>query len=223
MMRDKDKPSVQLTISEINPLIVRCMDILDELPLKEVLSLKLLIEQDLNKYTNILLEQNADMDTVLLTEDGFPRSDVDVLQITLARRNINMLRNDLSKVINQSHILLNGHFANNQTSQKVDSFNQKTSSGTDSIIPFAIISEIIPGSPVERAGVKNNDRLILVGNVNASNHNKLQNLKTEIVKNENNRIPIKILRDNSKFLTLTLIPSKNWDGNGILGCRFKEI
>ena len=58
------------------------------------------IENQLNILFDLLRHKyNADMDTPLVTPDGFPRSDLDVVTIRLLRIRIIRLRNDDRKVI----------------------------------------------------------------------------------------------------------------------------
>lgn len=211
-----------LTNLELNPSITHQVAKLKALELKEVVELKQRIEEELTKFTDYLESQNVDMHTNLVTEDGYPRGDIDVLQIRLVRRNINMLRNDLINIIEYSYTLLSNHF---------DSLNQPEPNGTTSEsratikyqIPFALIKEIDINGPISTAGVQNEDKLISLGNIHAGNHMKLRSLQNEVIKNEDQKLTLRILREDEGILDLELIPTRKWDGKGLLGCRLQEL
>lgn len=195
---------------------------MDSLKLSELMVLKADIEAQLEKYFSALKEQGVGMDSSLVTPDGYPRSDVDVLQITVIRKNVNMLKNDLNHLLQISHVLLNQHFENMNVKT-----NQKTSGNNDDrtiqyTIPFAFISEVVPGSPSDKAELQVDDRLISIGGVHAANHSKLQNIQKIVIMNEDKPLPVRFLRD-GQILTTSLAPSRNWDGRGLLGCRIQEL
>lgn len=211
-------PSQELTNLQINESIDAELARLDSLTISQVVNLKDVIESELSKNIEILSSQNVDMDSSLVTADGFPRSDVDVLQIRLARRNINMLRNDLNKVILKSHSMLNAHF---EQKQEVAQSNKTGDNEIEYKIPFARFTEITPGGPIEKTGVQLNDKLVSIGDIHAGNHNKLKNVQMVVLRNENKELPIRIMRDNS-LLDLKLIPTREWEGRGLLGCKLDE-
>lgn len=204
----------ELNESIIDSTIVTSVQRLDELALSEVLQLKAAIEQELEKHFGALKSQGLDLSSPLITEDGFPREDIDVLQVRLTRRYLNMLRNDLRNVIDRSHLLLNNHFqASNPAEQPRDS---------SSTVPFALIYDILPNGPLHVAGALENDKLIAIAHVNATNHSNLSLLQKTIRENENVPLPIRVQR-NEEVLDLTITPSRQWNGPGLLGARLKLI
>lgn len=162
------------------------------------------------------------MNTSLVTEDGYPRGDIDVLQIRLARRNINMLRNDLNNVIEYSYTLLSNHF-DSLTHSQSNVTTLDTSTAIKYEIPFALINEIDINGPISIAGVQNEDKLISLGNIHAGNHMKLRSLQNEVIKNENQKLNLRILRKDEGIIDLELTPTRKWDGRGLLGCRLQEL
>lgn len=238
-------PSEKLTI---NPEITNQLSKVESLTVDELMYLKNLIESTLSEHFDLLKNENADMNTSLVSEDGYPRDDIDVLQITLIRRNINFLRNDLRKMIDVLSIKLNSSFNNNNnnnqqkkalknTPKKAQESNIiKIDDENNFTIPFAILLEILPNSPIAKSGIKNNDKLISINNdIIVTNHDHLSKIKlllSENGKEKEAEVPLyfKILRqdsDNNNDITyhyFRVIPTLNWENsNGLLGCKLQEI
>ncbi|CAL9728210.1 probable 26S proteasome regulatory subunit p27 [Monosporozyma unispora] len=211
-----------LTNLELNSSIVSQVAKLKELDLKEVTELKQRVEEELTKFANYLESQDVDMNTNLVTEDGYPREDIDVLQIRLVRRNINMLRNDLNKVMEYSYTLLSSHF-DNLNQPKLNTTSQSSATRVEYKIPFAVINEIDINGPVFSAGVQNYDKLVSLGHIHAGNHMKLKSLQNEVIQNENQKLNLRVLRKDEEIIDLELIPTRNWNGRGLLGCRLQEL
>lgn len=212
-----------LTNLEINPTITNQMTKLKDLDLNEITELKKLVESELVKFSQILESQNIDMDTQLVTEDGYPRDDIDILQIRLIRRNINMLKNDLSNIIEQSFQLLNSHFNDINQSRGSSLSNTDQNHDIEYKIPFAVIEEIDVNGPISSAGIQNGDKLISLGKIHAGNHMRLRSLTNEVIQNENKEVNVRILRHDKDIIDLVLIPTKNWNGRGLLGCKLQEL
>ena len=162
---------------------------------EEVMRLKDRIESQLKEFASYLSSQGVDMETPLVSRDGYPRADIDVLQVRLARRNINMLRNDLRKVMERMQELLVTYFKTpegtkvNPSGTDASSETTKSSAGvrgSEYEVPFAVLREVVPGGPAARAGVKDGDKLLKIGAVNASNHNKLKGVQREVLEHEDN-------------------------------------
>ncbi|EJS43254.1 nas2p [Saccharomyces arboricola H-6] len=210
---------------KIDPSLTSRISQMDEFKLPELMVLKTDVEAQLEAYFSVLEEQGIGMDSPLVTPDGYPRSDVDVLQITMIRKNVNMLKNDLNRLLQKSHVLLNQHFDN----MNVQTRQRTSDNGGDSddrpiqyTIPFAFISEVVPGSPSDKADIQVDDKLISIGSIHAANHSKLQNIQMAVIKNEDKPLPVRLLRD-GQILTTSLTPSRDWDGRGLLGCRIQEV
>lgn len=195
------------------------IDRLSELPLDQVFQLKSQVEQELSRFFDLLSESNVDMDTQLITPEGFPRSDIDVLQVRLIRRSVNMLRNDLSKIIERSNSLMAKHFEKLEVKNHVVT---QHGAPIESRIPFALVTEVFDSSPSHRGGIQNNDKIIRFGNIHAGNHRKLTAVGNLVRQNEGTEIPMKVLRDGS-IVDLALTPLTGWGGRGSLGCKLEEI
>ncbi|CCD23138.1 Nas2p NDAI_0B01040 [Naumovozyma dairenensis CBS 421] len=219
---DFPAPSTELTNLQLDPSLLSLIENLNSLKLSEIQVLKGKVETELSKNLELLSSEGTDLHSSLITPDGYPRSDIDVLQITMARRNVNMLRNDLHKIIERSHELLNQHFQK-RPSPPPSQHSAQTNLNLDYKIPFAVFDEIVSGSPIQQAGVQNGDKLILIGDINAGNHNRLQNIQRVVLQSEDRRIPLKISRENDGILDLWLVPSRNWSGRSLLGCKVQQL
>lgn len=221
-MNGEQKPNELLTTVEIDPTITASVANLQLLSMTDIMTLKSQVENKLAKYTDYLESQNVDMSSSLITPEGFPRSDIDVLQVRLVRRNVNMLRNDLKSIIERSHELLKDYFKNDsQTAISPVTTTKNEVAAVAYKIPFAVIQEVATDGPIERAGVKNNDKLVSIGDVHAGNHGKLRNVQILVMGSEGKELSLRILRED-KIIPLTLIPTRNWNGQGLLGCRLIE-
>lgn len=202
--------NVQLNGSLADPWIVEQVAVLSQLSLPQVLDLKSRIEGELDRNFGLLQRQGVDMTSPLITEDGFPREDIDVLEVRLLRNYLNMLRNDLRAVIDRSQELLATHFQSTPTER------------TSTAAPFAEIYGLMPQSPLHSAGCRDGDLLVSVASVDATNHSGLSFLQHTIQENANVALPLRILRD-GRLLDLTVTPSQTWGGPGLLGARFKLV
>lgn len=138
------------------------------------------------------------MDTSLITIDGFPRSDIDIVEIRTTRINIIKLRNDLKAVIGllESKLEEQFGFQGQQASSKSENLNAR--------VPFAVVTEIISDSPAYKSvsisltiipdtfftnyqlkGLKVDDKICLFGEIDATNHKDLSVLPSFVKNNEN--------------------------------------
>jgi 26S proteasome regulatory subunit N4 len=112
--------------------------------------------------------------------------------------------------------------------------------------PFARVNSVAAGSPADRAGLKVNDLVKVFGHVNEMNHDNLKKVAECVMGSEDVRtvtqehmsashdilaftnhlqrpLVLKISRPTqlgpSQELQLTLVPSRNWGGRGLLGCH----
>ena len=221
------------TTVSIDPYITETLPKLQTITsAQEVMLLKDRIESQLKEFASYLSSQGVDMQTPLVSRDGYPRADIDVLQVRLARRNINMLRNDLRKVMERMQELLVTYFktpGSTTTDSSGPNANSKaTTRGPAEVgsseyeVPFAVLREVVSGGPAARAGVKDGDKLLVIGAVNASNHRKLKEVQKEVLEHEDKPLEAVVLRGTER-LRLPLTPTRAWDGVGLLGCRITEL
>lgn len=200
----------------------------DELPIEELAKIKKLIEDQLGLLFDLLHNKyNADMDSSL-TVEGFPRSDIDVMNVRLLRVKIIRLRNDNKALLKVMEKRLEEAFAKHkQDAMDVDDTEEPvvvdhadaTPAETEKIeytIPFARVTEVAPDGPAYALGLRDDDQIILFDNdIHAANHERLQNLVKRVAPGK--KVPVVVQRGPER-LTLTLTPN-SWPGRGILGCR----
>ncbi|CUS21954.1 LAQU0S04e04654g1_1 [Lachancea quebecensis] len=191
---------------------------LPELSLPEVFDVKSKLEAQLSQLFDNLQRQGTDLESSLVTEDGFPRSDIDVLQARLIRRSINMLRNDLKAVIVRTQELMADQFQ--KLAAKTQLIDEREV--LEYRIPFAAVTEVVFDSPSHSAGLSKDDKIVRFGNLHAGNNKSLSAIGPLVQGNEEKPVTIRVLR-NGVFLNLTLVPSRKWAGPGLLGCRLVHI
>ncbi|OWB70167.1 hypothetical protein B5S30_g5632 [[Candida] boidinii] len=192
--------------------------------LNKLNEIKIKIEFNLSDLFDKLAGLKCDMNTPVLTLDGFPRSDIDVVQLRLIRTQINRLRNDHKEILDLIQNKLLDHFSNNQSnSQDNEYINIIDDNSIESNIPFAIIDEVFENGPAFNSNLRKNDKLIKFGSINVTNHSNLQKISSLVSNNIDNPIKVKILRNSSDIIDLELIPTSNWPGKGLLGCKITQI
>jgi len=102
----------------------------------------------------------------LVDLQGFPRNDVDVHQVLIARNNIIRLQNDRKAVTTEIEAeLLRFHAAarreHGQPSPPAES------------AAFAEVDGVAPDSPAAEAGLQRRDRIVKFGHVTSANHRNL--------------------------------------------------
>ena len=87
--------------------------------------------------------------------------------------------------------------------------------------PFAKISEVQKGSPADECGFQIGDLLMIYGTLNYLNHNQLKSI-SEVTKNNIDQKFQAVVKRDGKTIELSVRPH-NWNGPGILGCRFVAL
>ncbi|KAI1310482.1 hypothetical protein F5Y03DRAFT_346463 [Xylaria venustula] len=194
------------------------------------------MEAELKALGGVLDSHGVNMETPLITRDGFPRADLDIAQIRTTRSRIIYLKNDYKDLMSAIEKHLHEHFASLQGSDDAAASdttraNQATMMG-DAIpetleVPFAKVNSVVTGSPADAAGLKAGDEIRNFGYVNKSNHDGLKKVAECVQGNEGQRVLVKISRrgdsgtqpSSRQELQLYLTPRRNWGGRGLLGCH----
>lgn len=151
------------------------------------------MERELDALADVLKSHGADMDTPLVTRDGFPRDDIDVTTIRATRTRIVRLRNDYINLMSEIENGLREYFSShnsgsNNTQEGTNLIPRQAFNGSSSItsrrethvvtptVPFCYVNSVAPSSPALRAGLVQGDQIISFGWVNASNHQNLSRL-----------------------------------------------
>lgn len=188
------------------------------------------MEAELKALGAVLDSHGVDMSTPLTTRDGFPRADIDVAQVRTTRARIIHLRNDYKDLMVLVEKHLHEHFA---SLQEDDETQPAPSRGDIGFLPdhvpletlqepFAKVNSVIPGSPADEAGLKPNDEIRNIGYVSLANHDNLKKVAECVQGNEGQPVPVRVSRPGSgtrQELQLTLTPTRNWGGRGLLGCH----
>ncbi|RCK56600.1 26S proteasome non-ATPase regulatory subunit 9 [Candida viswanathii] len=186
------------------------------------------IKQDMERQLGVLFDllrhkYGADMDTPLVTADGYPRSDVDVVSVRLIRVRIIRLKNDYRAVLRAIDEKMAGEFAKRQAEnpREVEEGSRERERRREYSIPFAKVAEVVSGGPAHLAGLQENDEIVLFDDdIHAVNNNRLRNLASRVKVGRSISVQVK---RNNEMVSLTLIPSDDWDGQGLLGCRLIPI
>ncbi|KAK4116422.1 hypothetical protein N656DRAFT_701241 [Canariomyces notabilis] len=192
------------------------------------------IEGELKALGGVLDSHGVDMNTSLLTRDGFPRADIDVAQIRTTRARIIHLRNDWKDLMALIEKRLHEHFASledddNETAAPTNadiSIPRDTIPGTLDR-PFAKVNTVVENSPAATAGLKPGDLIRNFGYVNHENNDGLKKVAECVQGNEGQNILVKVSRSSGtsrpQELRLTLTPRRDWGGRGLLGCHILPL
>jgi 26S proteasome regulatory subunit N4 len=131
-VQDLHEPSVQSTAHSPTKDVRLMIDRRDQM------------ERELDALTDVLKSHNVDMDTPLVSNDGFPRDDIDVATVRTTRARILRLRNDLIALmadieqgLHEYFASKNGHTSDSTTANPVVSSSGFQNSGqSHSQAPF---------------------------------------------------------------------------------------
>ncbi|PHH70241.1 hypothetical protein CDD80_6153 [Ophiocordyceps camponoti-rufipedis] len=183
------------------------------------------VEAELMALGNVLESHGVNMDTPLLTRDGFPRADIDVAQSEHGGI-LKWLRNDHKGLMEQIESFLHDHFANLDNSEEASTPAQPWLDALPRV--FAKVNTVTPSSPAEQAGLRPADEIRVFGYVNQSNHDNLKKVAECVQHKEGQNISIEVSRPSGAGqrrdeLRLTLRPNRDWGGRGLLGCHILPL
>ncbi|KFZ11921.1 hypothetical protein V501_04497 [Pseudogymnoascus sp. VKM F-4519 (FW-2642)] len=209
------------------------------LTLSELQLKKESMEAELRALGGVLESHGVDMNTNLMTPDGFPRADLDVAQIRTTRSRIIYLKNDYKALMEVIEKAVHAHFEFLQANPLPESDEQKpaTTNGVHTLeaarsrppvleTPFARVNSVVENSPAEAAGLKAGDLIRNFGYVNRENNDGLRRVAECVQGNEGRDVLVKVSRGfgaERQELNLTLVPRKDWGGRGLLGCHIVPL
>ena len=198
----------------------------------------IIVEQQFLNSTPVGLKES------LINSDGYPRGDIDIWAIRIARNKLNCAITDLKYVQELMHRLLVEYHVNlkresfnalkntnieQEYQQKLVENSKKTEilESENHVVPspnnnsFLTVTHIEPNSPASESGMQECDDIITFGNIHYGNFKSMLQISEYVKSNENNVIPVLICSKNKVTSTLireiTLVPHK-WSGQGLLGC-----
>eukprot|EP01025_Chloroclados_australasicus_P004992 TRINITY_DN11403_c0_g1_i1.p2 TRINITY_DN11403_c0_g1~~TRINITY_DN11403_c0_g1_i1.p2 ORF type:complete len:233 (-),score=27.81 TRINITY_DN11403_c0_g1_i1:402-1019(-) len=184
------------------------------------------IETELDvRYGRLLGPNGPGLSGNLVDAEGYPRADIDILEVRQDRQRVSELQNDLKNVIEKISDLLERLHS---VAREAGSVRQKEPSNSTmqpisdklqmaDYVPFAVVDEVAENSPASEAGIQVGDQLCLFGSVTHLSRDKLPSIANVLQTNENKIVKTVFLR-NDEIVAMDLIPRK-WNGRGLLGCH----
>lgn len=169
-------------------------------------------------------EPPAGIKTPFVDAEGYPRGDIDIINVKDKRRRLAEINTDykaLMKQIEQTMLQLHNELPPVPTSVPTASENTDNITTVAPLKPMAKLDEIFPGSPAATAGIHLNDFLIQFGTVTSNTNNFLKSIVELVGKSVNQPIPMVVLR-NSERVELSITPQP-WGGRGLLGCHLSPM
>lgn len=184
---------------------------LERMPFAELARAKQRLEATLETLFDLLKHKyNFDMHQPLVV-DGFPRADVDVVSIRLVRTKIIRLRNDHAYVLG----LLEARLSEQLLGVGTESAGEVPRPAPAA---FAWVKEVVEGSPASKAGLRLGDRIcVFDGDIRAHNHSKLMAVAARVKSKQDQEVKVEVSRGGEQ-VELTLVPTEDWPGRGLLGC-----
>ncbi|KER33660.1 hypothetical protein T265_00546 [Opisthorchis viverrini] len=195
-------------------------------------SRKASLEKEIQTFSEVLeANGNVGLHAPLVDREGFPRSDIDLVAVRVARNNIIRLNNDHKQVMNELegclhhlHELARQAGPTSQTEVKEEPKIQSTTTAkAPQLRAFLVVEEVQPGGVAESVGLEVGDRITQFGSVSAENFETLRDIST-VMHNTPANIPIlltviKPSKDNSSYELELKKPS----GGVSLGMRVKPL
>ncbi|KAJ2445814.1 putative 26S proteasome regulatory subunit [Coemansia sp. RSA 2424] len=176
---------------------------------------KVALENEIRALETELSGMSVTRETSLVDAEGFPRSDIDIGAVREIRRSLICKQNDLKALMSEiERSLITLHQGTHE-----DSREPKKPVAMQR--PFARVGIVEHNSPASEAGLLAGDKIVVYGQVNASNHNKLRLLIEETSNNIDKSIDIEVERvvdGLPQVVALQLKPRRKWGGDGLLGC-----
>ncbi|XP_031568491.1 26S proteasome non-ATPase regulatory subunit 9-like [Actinia tenebrosa] len=184
---------------------------------KELIAKKDEIEKQIKEFQEVLESQKGvGMDGNLVDSEGFPRSDIDVYTVRIARNKIICLQNDHKALMKEIEDGLHQIHAMARENEKEEYEKPKLDETAD-LVPFLKVGSVTDGSPACQAGLQKKDKILKFGSLTHKNFQGMQNVASVVEHSKGNSMPIILLRNEQK-LRLSLIPNP-WSGRGLLGCH----
>ena len=182
------------------------------------------IERLISEHGKTLEEEgNVGMKGNLIDAEGFPRNDIDIYKVRIARQQINCLQNDYKDLMVKLEEELN--LVHSTFKEKSAQSNAENVSVSSNLRPFIKITHVDQESPSFEAGIRVDDEILQFGPFTHSTTDKnLSQIAQHVREKKDKIILLNVQRGNGSegsFKTsvkIKLIP-KQWSGHGTLGCK----
>ena len=189
---------------------------------KQLIKKKDDVEAEIKAWHEIL-HSNKQVGTnePLVDKEGYPRNDIDVHQVTIARNKLAHLQNDHKSVMGEIEAALKVLHQSTKTSASEERMQvDDVTTPSRDVTGFAAVDIVSRGSPAEEAGLKVGDVVVRFGSVSKSNFTGL-GCVSEVVQHCQAGIRVEVMRGgDSEVVTLT---PKRWSGRGLLGCNIVPL
>ncbi|EPQ67186.1 Bgt-1963 [Blumeria graminis f. sp. tritici] len=156
---------------------------------------KMDMEAKLQALGSVMDLHEVDMKTPLITQDGFPRADLDVALIRTTRAKIIHIQNDLKSLMSVIERHIHAYFASKGQDDVTEDSELKSDLKTTTSSPshtnkhtlarcFAKVNSIVYNSPSAAAGLQIGDKISSFGHINFSNHDRLNQIKNLVQESE---------------------------------------
>jgi len=176
---------------------------------------------EIGKSEAVLEQHGVGRAEALVDAAGFPRNDVDVHAVRIARSELARLENDYREVmVRMEHALHSLHSKpTDDTSQAPAASGAagRCTAGEGDRKAFAIIGEVTAGSPADTSGIMTDDQLLLFGSVSADNFQGMAGIATVVQHSVGKQVRVMVRRGDS--LKLSGLTPRKWAGQGLLGCQ----
>lgn len=171
------------------------------------------------------MQNNIGFTEPLVDSEGFPRNDIDVRSVRIARSQINCLQNDLKNLTKTIDEGLGKYFSDKMevvpgpSSSKMPRLEKLS---LQELKPFLVVTLVDRDSPGDISGIQVHDLILKFGSITQTNFTNLSQIG-ELVKNsQNKQINVKVRRNGSEEHDLIIVP-KVWSGQGLLGFKINAI
>uniref|UniRef100_H2ZLM0 26S proteasome non-ATPase regulatory subunit 9 n=1 Tax=Ciona savignyi TaxID=51511 RepID=H2ZLM0_CIOSA len=186
--------------------------------LKDLMRKKDKIEQDIKTWYEVLESQaNVGMNEPLVDSQGFPRNDIDLVQVRTARHNINCLQNDHREVMKQIEQGLEEYHSQVANHDVIETPMMSQTQNKPDLEEFATIDLISRSSPAEKSGLKIGDLLLQFGSVTKRNFTGMKDIANVVQHSVDKAVHLMVKREN-RTMNISIVP-KQWEGRGLLGCN----
>jgi len=152
-------------------------------------------------------EPPAGIKTPLVDSEGFPRADVDIMYVRTQRNRLAVLNTDHKALMKQieAELAVLHDLSGNVTPQASSAGSAVVAAPRSSFgnKPFAIIDEVLDGSPSHQAGIQNGDELVAFGSIRAETLDGLNCIPALVGANVNKPITIEVRRRQAAAPTTT--------------------